>query len=94
MPPKDFYFRFGKNLKIIFYFWVKERGGRRKYPNVIIELNLPQTSNKMFFAKFGFIESGIVSKKYSVSFILITNLGNESSGSLFIRTEISFKFCP
>jgi hypothetical protein len=34
MPPKDFYFRFGKNLKIIFYFWVKERGGRRKYPNV------------------------------------------------------------
>ena len=34
MPPKDFYFSFGKNLKIIFYFWVKERGGRRKYPNV------------------------------------------------------------
>jgi hypothetical protein len=35
MPPKDFYFRFGKNLKIIFYFWVKERGARRKYPNVL-----------------------------------------------------------
>jgi len=35
MPPKDFYFKFGKNLKIIFYFWMKERGGRRKYPNVI-----------------------------------------------------------
>jgi hypothetical protein len=34
MPPKDFYFRFGKNLKFIFYIWVKERGGRRKYPNV------------------------------------------------------------
>jgi hypothetical protein len=34
MPAKDFYFRFGENLKIIFYFWVKERGGRRKYPNL------------------------------------------------------------
>ncbi len=27
---------------------------RRMYPAVIIELDLLQTSNKMFFAKFGF----------------------------------------